>query len=112
MKNILTLGAMVAALAAGEAQAGHGPFLRTRCVQQRVCSRRWVPGHYEFRLKEVYVPGHRQKVWVEPVYREVCIGRFTVKIQVCSGHYKTVWIEGTYKTERCKVWVPGRWVEC
>jgi hypothetical protein len=88
----------------GRGHAYAGCELHRRCVPARI----FVPGHYETVEHEVWVPGFKEKVWVDAVYEtrydhcgrpyrvRVCDGRWTVRVH--PGHYET----------RCeRVWVPG-----
>jgi hypothetical protein len=70
----------------------------------------WVPGHYEQRCEQVWVPGCTQKVWVEPVYelRYDSCGR-AFRFCVAGGHWKTVGAPGHYETRTVSVWVPDCW---
>jgi len=79
---------------------GYGSY--RRCAPVRAA------GHYETIERRVWVPGEREKVWIDPVYETrydhcgrpysvmVCPGRWTVRVH--PAHYET----------RCeRVWVPA-----
>ena len=74
-------------------------------------ARRWVPGHYETRCYEVWVPGCTKTIYVEAVYRTVIDphGHVT-RILVRDGYYKTIQEPGRYETRCEQVWVAGYWV--
>lgn len=117
MNKFLLAAVSFALLASGQAEAGFSKHKKAFCpppVCQPVPKKKtWVPGHYEVQIKQIWQPGHFQEVWVDPVYAEYAyFGNCTVKILVDPGCYKKVWVEGCFKTERCKVWVPGKWVVC
>ena len=75
--------------------------------------RGWVPGHYETRVERQVVPGHRRKVWVPPVYREVCTpGRYhrtCTRHVVAPGHYRYEWVPTRVTLVEKKVWIPGHY---
>lgn len=117
MKIMLLTGLSLVTLLSGNAEAGFGKHSKTfspPAVCQPVPKKKiWVPGHYEVQLKRVWVPGHYEMQWVDPVYAEYAyFGDCTVKILVSPGTHKRVWVEGCFQSERCKVWVPGKWVVC
>ena len=74
-------------------------------IQPRRC---WVPGHYETRCTEVFVPGCIRQVWVEPVY-DTCVdpcGNGT-RVLIRAGYFRTIQEPGRYETRYVQVWVPG-----
>jgi hypothetical protein len=76
----------------------------------RRARRHYVPGHYEVRTRQVWVPGTVTRVWVEPVYRQIRIGRRgTIRICVRRGYFENVRSPGHYELRRERVWVPGHW---
>lgn len=90
---------------------GYGREIRVDYRNQRhVCttSRIWVPGHYENREHQVFVPGHREKVWIEPAYEtfiDEC-GRRSRRI-VRNGYWDVIEHPGYYETRCERVFVPG-----
>jgi len=48
----------------------------------------WVPGRYETRVEQEWIPGHR-----------------------VLNHRGEVWVPGHYENVRVEVWVPGHWEE-
>jgi hypothetical protein len=74
-----------------------------------ICAQRcWVPGHYETRAVETWVPGACEQVWVEPVY-DTCTDPCgnTTRVLVRSGFYRTIQHPGHYETRYIQVWIPG-----
>ena len=71
-------------------------------------SRVWVPGHYETVANQVWVPGCTRRVWVDPVYNDVCdpAGR-TTRVCVRNGYWTEVQDPGRYETRYTQVWVEG-----
>jgi hypothetical protein len=85
--------------------------------------RRWIPARYEVVTERVWVPGHVDRVWVPPVYREVgrrhghyrghgrCGprgGRFG-RVVVRPGYWRTVEHPGHYELVERTVERPGYW---
>jgi hypothetical protein len=73
--------------------------------------RQWIPGHFEERCEQVYVPGCTRQVWMPPVYET----RYTpcgtpIQVLVRAGYHQTIQEPGRYETIRRRVWVEGRWV--
>jgi hypothetical protein len=86
---------------------GHArPVPVAHCPPPRV----WVPGHYETRFQDVWVPGPSRQVWVPPVYawRHDACGR---AYQVCvrPGSWRTECAPGRYERREIRVWVDGCW---
>ena len=76
-----------------------------------LCQHRcWVPGYYEYRDTQVWVPGPSRRVWVDPVYDSCCdpCGN-TTRIVVRQGYYQVVQDPGYYETRQIRVWVPGHY---
>lgn len=70
----------------------------------------WVPGHYETRCEQVFVPGTQQQVWVPAVFEwryDSCGRAYQVCVQ--AGHYRTVCSPGHYESRTVQVWVDGSW---
>jgi hypothetical protein len=77
-----------------------------------VCAPRPAPpvygGRWETIVERVWVPGHCERVWVEPVYAweyDAC-GR---RVQVCvrAGYWNTIQHPGHYEERYRKVWRDG-----
>ena len=69
----------------------------------------WVPGHYESVPHSVYVPGRREKIWIDPIYEDrfdACGQRTRVLVQ--GGGWKVIEHPGHYETRFEQVWVSGR----
>jgi hypothetical protein len=80
-------------------------------VVERAPRRVFVPGHYETRCVEVWVPGCAERVWVEPVYRTVTVGYGNVaRVLVREGGYRVIEKPGHYETQHVQIWVPGYFV--
>lgn len=102
-------------LAAGEPAAQrvaaslHGPSVRVSGYSHAP-RRVWVPGHYETRCEQVFVPGCTERVWVEPVF-ELRLGacHTWIRVEVAPGHWRTVQHPGRYETREVRVWIPGHY---
>ncbi|MFO1011088.1 MAG: hypothetical protein U1F29_13570 [Planctomycetota bacterium] len=70
----------------------------------------WVPGHYETRCQQVWIPGESRQVFEPAVYewRYDACGR---AYQVCvrAGFWRTECSPGRYETREVQVWVDGCW---
>ena len=124
LNKILSLAAIVTLAAAASAPAsaqgsvsfgfsnfgrcGSGFGLGFTIPIERCCHRCWVPGHYETRAAEVWVPGACERVWVEPTY-DVCTDPCgnTTRVLVRAGYYRTIQHPGYYETRYVQVWVNG-----
>lgn len=62
-------------------------------------------GHWEVREVKVWVPGHYEKVWVPPLFKDVVINGKLVRIKIRNGYWKVVWVKGHYRIEYVRVWV-------
>jgi hypothetical protein len=73
--------------------------------------RRFVPGHYETRCVDVWVPGCVKQVYVEPVYHS-CVDPYgnVTRILIREGYFKTIQEPGHFETRCTEVWVPGHYV--
>lgn len=72
--------------------------------------RTFVPGRFETRCEQVWVPGCARQVWVEPAYRtdyDACGRPF--QVLVTCGYYQTVQDQGHYETVNRQVWIEGYW---
>lgn len=73
----------------------------------------WIPGRYEWRVREVVIPGATRRVWVPARFewRYDSCGRRT---QVCisSGHWDWVREPDRIEKRRERVWVEGYWRAC
>ncbi|MBK7877377.1 MAG: hypothetical protein IPJ77_16845 [Planctomycetes bacterium] len=95
----------------------HGGFGLTYSTGRPACApapcpppRVWVPGHFETRCQQVFVPGASQQVWVPPVYEwryDSCGRAYQVCVQ--AGFWRTVCSPGRYETREVQVWVDGHW---
>lgn len=74
------------------------------------CGKVWVPGHYRYDRRRVFVPARTERVWHAATYRtEIRCGTI-VKVLVTPGHWDVVVVApARYEYQRCKVWVPGHW---
>ncbi len=85
---------------------GHGIRVRPRPAPRRI----WVPGHYELVMKQVWVPGWTEKIWVEPVYEwRDDYRRGPYRVLIRPGHWRDVYHPGHYEMQRVRVWRPGYW---
>ena len=75
--------------------------------------RRWVPGHYETRTREIRLPDRHERVWVPDCY-EVRVDRYGRRFQVLAapGHYEVRRVPGRVICETYRVWIPGHWESC
>ena len=64
-----------------------------------------VAGHWEVREVRIWVPGHYEKVWVPPVYKDVVINNRVVRIKIRNGYWRVVWVPGHWKSVKVTVWV-------
>jgi hypothetical protein len=64
-------------------------------------------GHYEYRERQVYVPGCFETVWIDPVFENRRYHYRTIRLCVRAGYYQRVWRDPYYRTEKYRVWVPG-----
>jgi len=88
----------------GGAEMRHGrpPMRHHRCD--------YVPGHYETRTVEVWVPGCWREEWVPPVYREIYTrGGTCTRILVRPATLNRIWIPGRCELQTTSIWVPGFW---
>ena len=70
----------------------------------------WIPGRYETRYEQVWVPGVAQKVWSPPVYEtryDSCGRPYTVLVR--AGCWQVVQHPGRYEPRPVQVWVAGHW---
>ena len=90
---------------------GHGQYGRTVKIRAHSIPRRvWTPGHYEWVMQQVWVPGCAEKVWVEPVYEwrlDYRGNRYQVLVR--GGHWEEVIQPGHYESRQVQVWRPGYW---
>ena len=85
---------------------GHAIRIRPRPAPRRI----WVPGHYQWVTRQVWVPGWTEKIWIEPVYEyrdDYRRGRYRVLVR--PGFWKDVYHPGHYESHRVRVWRPGYW---
>jgi len=77
-----------------------------RCESRRV----WIPGHYETRCEQVWVPGCTRKEWVPARYadRIDACGR-RLRVLVSAGYWHVVQGIGHYEQRELQVWVAGGW---
>jgi hypothetical protein len=76
-----------------------------------VVDRHYVPGHYETRASEVWVPGCTERVWIEPRYQTVVLPCGNVsRVLVREGHFRVIQTPGRFETRYVRVWVPGYYV--
>lgn len=81
-------------------------YAPAHCPPPRV----WIPGHFETRCQQVFVPGESQQVWVPPVYEwryDACGRAYQVCVQ--GGYWRTVCSPGHYENREVQVWVDGCW---
>ncbi len=72
----------------------------------------WVPGHYEVRCEQVWVPGACQQIWHEPIYEcRTTYSGHTYKVLVQDGWWETRQAPGHHQMVERKVWVPGYWAK-
>jgi hypothetical protein len=82
-----------------------------RVIVDPVPCRTFVPGHYESRCVEVWVPGCCEKVWIEPCYETVVLPCGNVsRVLVREGYFKTIEKPGHFETRHVQVWVPATYV--
>jgi hypothetical protein len=71
--------------------------------------RSWVPGHYEWRYREVRVPGRWVLAPVEPVY-ETRVYRGCARTVRIERAPRRVWEPARTEVVKERIWIPGRWV--
>jgi len=69
----------------------------------------WVPGRYEWRLRERTIPGRWVVVSEAPVARTVLGFGGIRTVVVLGGGERRVWEPGRTELVRERVWVPGHW---
>ena len=70
---------------------------------------RWVPGHWTWVSRRVWIPGRSEQRRVPAVYRrEIHDGREILVLER-EERRERVWIPGRYETRRQRVWVEGYW---
>ena len=86
-----------------EAGHRHGPRHDHRFCQ-------YVPGHYEVRTVQVWVPETFREEYVPPVYQTYRdrYGRY-VTVMVRPACTNRVYVPGYYDYQTQQVWVPGYW---
>ncbi|MEN8148756.1 MAG: hypothetical protein ABFS86_02965 [Planctomycetota bacterium] len=72
---------------------------------------RWVPGHFEERVRRVWIPGYYRTERV-PARYAVRTGLLGIRYRILIERERTrkVWVEGHVRMKREDVWVPGHWV--
>ena len=78
----------------------------TVCTPRRV----WIPGHHEWRTREVVVPGAVRRVWVPARYEtryDPC-GR-AYRVCVSAGYWDRICEPDRVEHRRTRVWVAGHW---
>jgi hypothetical protein len=82
-----------------------------RVIVDPIRYRTFVPGHYETRCVEVWVPGCTERVWIEPCYETVVLPCGNVsRVLVREGYFKLIEKPGHFETRHVQVWVPGTYV--
>lgn len=70
----------------------------------------WVPEHYVYELRDVWVEGGYRREYVEPVFStryDECSVPYQVQVQ--AGYWTDVAQPGHYERRKVKVWRPGYW---
>lgn len=92
---------------------GYDGYRRGHRAPVQRAQRVWIPGRYEWRVREVVIPGAVRRVWVPARFewRYDSCGRRT---QVCisSGHWDWVRDPDRVEKRRERVWVAGHWRRC
>jgi hypothetical protein len=68
---------------------------------------RWIPGHWEYRDRRVWVPDRWETKRHPPVYEQRLINDRMVPVLVRAAWYEKVRIPGYYTVVTERVWVPG-----
>lgn len=68
---------------------------------------RWIPGHWEYRERRVWVPDRWETKRHPPVYEQRLINHRIVPVMVRAAWYEKVLIPGHYEVVTDRVWVPG-----
>jgi len=69
----------------------------------------WVPGHYEWVTRRVWIPGYWEEEYIPPVYERRFVNGSEVVVLVRAGYYQQYWVDGYYEHIRERVWVEGYW---
>ena len=72
---------------------------------------KWVRGHYEKRVKRVWIAGHYRREKVPAVYgmHRTRLGD-AIRYCITAETHRRVWVPGHYRKVREQVWVPGHWI--
>jgi hypothetical protein len=91
--------------------AGQGRYGRTPRARYRPAPRRqWMPGHYEWVNRRVWISQRIERVWMQPVYEwrsDYRCGRRRVLVQ--PGYWREIVHPGHYEMRRTQVWRSGCW---
>ncbi len=72
--------------------------------------RHWVPGHYEWVDRRIWIPGRTERVWMQPVYEwryDWCGNQYQVMVR--AGYWRDVCHPGHYEWRKERVYRPGYW---
>lgn len=69
----------------------------------------WIPGHYEWRDVQVWVPGYWHEEYVPPVYQWRIIDGQEVLVMVQEGWVQRYYVPGHYEIVAQSIWIPGHW---
>jgi hypothetical protein len=69
----------------------------------------WVPGRYEWQVREQVVPGHWVTVREAPVYRTVHGYDGARRVVLSERGARRVWRPERIEFIRVRVWIPGHW---
>jgi hypothetical protein len=69
----------------------------------------WVPAHYEWVTRRLWIPGRWEEEYIPPVYERRFVNGNEVVVMVREGYYEQYWVEGYYEHIRERVWVAGYW---
>ncbi|MCP4638902.1 MAG: hypothetical protein GY851_00640 [bacterium] len=72
-------------------------------------ARVWVPGHYTWRERTVWVQGQWHEEYIPPMYERSLLNGRQVLVQVAEERVERYFVPAHYETVREQVWVPGHW---
>ncbi len=84
------------------------PLGRRAHVHSNACNQ-FVPGHFEFRSEQVWVPGGFRRQWVPAGPRRFRGPRGFRRGCHRGGFWRTVRTPGFYRTVNRRVWIPRHW---
>ncbi len=94
----------------GSLHAPRYPLPRGPRVHHHTAACGVIPGHYETRYEQVWVPGRSESVWV-PAEVQVYTDAYGYRTErvIRPGHWETIQHPGHYEQRAVQVWVEARY---